>query len=397
MIAGDYILKKHGRELITPSPEKSPNIQCRLDEVLTPGDFGTIVATAALAHDLGNPPFGHSGEDAVRNWFCNGRQVVQGKISDPWLLADFKKWEGNAQGFRIMTKLQLYRERGGMRLSYVTLAAFTKYPFSAEDVAANPLLKKHGFFAAEAEQFQQVARGVGLLKRNDGRGWCRHPLAYLMEAADDICYRIVDFEDGHRLGRIPYHVVEAQLMKVATDVTQERLAQEPDESARVSYLRARSIRALVEQVADVFAQNEDAILQGIVVADLISLTKAGGKGGPLAKIKSIIKQRVYTAPAVLETEAAGFEIIGGLLDTFSNALELQVRAKERVTAGELDHRNQWAEKILQLIPEEFVGRNRVPAPDAYTRLLRITDYVSGMTDTYALSLYRRLKGIALPA
>lgn len=405
MLAGQRILDKHGDEEIIPRPNSEPSIREKLREVLRPSDFGTIVATAALAHDLGNPPFGHSGEDAVSSWFCDTRNggAVHAGIGVAAKLTDFKKWEGNAQGFRILTKLQLYRSRGGMRLTYVTLGAFTKYPHSSECVAKDSSLKKHGFFASEAPEFEEVAKATGLLRRPEHKGWCRHPLAYLMEAADDICYRIVDFEDGFRLGRIPYETVESLLLAIDPKTDPARLKDEPDDQSRVSYLRARAIRVLVDQVAQAFIDNEDRILAGETIRDLITLTPVGQKDGPLEAIKAVIKKRVYTAPAVLETEAAGFEIIGGLLDEFSYAVERRAAYERQIEenaanglsiAPEINHR---ANKVLQLIPEEFVGPGRKPDKDPYIRLLRITDYVSGMTDSYALSLYRRLKGIALPS
>ena len=404
MMVGAHILKTYENEEVTPKPEAEPNETQKLGDVFSPADFGTIIATAALAHDIGNPPFGHSGEDAVRSWFSNSTIAKEAaKTLKPEQRKDFEAWEGNAQGFRILTRLQLYRDKGGMQLTHAALAAFTKYPLTADAVCATAKkpYKKHGFFLSESEQFETVAQATGLLPQTNGQGWCRHPFAYLMEAADDLCYSIVDFEDGYRLGRIPYKVIEDNLIKVDPSIEKIRLLNEPDDQSRVSYLRARCISVLVRQAAEAFIQNEDRVLRGEAIGDLISLTEAGKIAGALDMIKDLTRKYVYTDTKVLETEAAGFEIIGGLLDIFLDAIETKAKYDVEQAAYKIDKTgaepkfDSKAKKVLQLIPDEFVGPEGIPSKDPYIRLLRTTDYVTGMTDSYALNLYRRLKGISL--
>ncbi|MFA5265715.1 MAG: dNTP triphosphohydrolase [Opitutaceae bacterium] len=217
-IAGAVILERHGHELVLNNDQRLP-----LNAVVTPGDIGAILAAAALAHDLGNPPFGHSGEDAVRHWFETSRKLRQTRMRlSAAQRADMRNWEGNAQGFRILTLLQLYRaEGGGMRLTHSTLATFCKYPTQSLDALgkeAPASRKKFGVFQSELTQFQAVANATGLLRQKSGARvtWCRHPLAFLMEAADDVCYRIVDLEDGYRVGCIPFETASKVLLKIAT-------------------------------------------------------------------------------------------------------------------------------------------------------------------------------------
>ncbi len=383
--AGTIILGRHGGEVIDNNgkPEKLRNI-------ITPGDFGPIVAAAALAHDLGNPPFGHSGEDAVRHWFETSSRLkrVRNNMSDVQQ-EDFRCWEGNAQGFRILTRLQLYRAAGGMRLTNSTLAAFCKYPCSSIDARPeraerNASRKKFGVFESEIGYLDAVASATGLIRRKSANGaWCRHPLAFLMEAADDVCYRVIDLEDGYRLGRITYVKAERLLRSIATKVEDSRLEAEHDDVTRIGYLRAVAIARLVEQVTEVFAENEASMLEGKFDESLSELIPSAGS---LADIKTTMKKTVYVTRNVLETEAAGFEIIPGLLDLFWSA----------VSADSSQRNHRRAHKVLELIPADFRGPKGYGGEEIYARMLKIADYVSGMTDSYALSLFRKLNGIALP-
>lgn len=391
MMAGEIVIRKHGKEEVLRYPEGKRPRKSTIAKTFSPSDFGAIVAVAALAHDLGNPPFGHSGEDAVRHWFKNSLygQAARATLPSKVIEKEFDLWEGNAQGFRILTRLQLYRAKGGMRLTNATLGTFTKYPVSADNAGEGKRYKKYGFFDAEADTFSDIANALGLLKDAAG-GWCRHPLTYVMEAADDVCNPIIDFEDGVRLGCIDPKDAIKMLMQVLPKAerpaAQKRLRDEPDPGSKIGYLRALAIRELVKQVSATFSKNEALILRGQYQGDLVSKTPAGCEGGPLSKIKARISEDVYTHAGIIETEAAGFEIIGGLLDLFWIAVE-------EAANGELSYRSK---KILSRIPSEFIGRDRKPHADPYIRLLRITDFVTGMTDGYALELYRKLKGITLP-
>lgn len=384
--AGGVILERHGKERVDNLGKP-----VRLKNLITPADVGAIVATAALAHDLGNPPFGHSGEDAVRHWFETSTRLRNArKTMSSGQQEDFRCWEGNAQGFRILTRLQLYKSNGGMRLTNSTLAAFCKYPCqsidSMEDAEKPPASqKKFGIFQADLNALESIADATGLIRKTTGkRAWCRHPLAFLMEAADDICYRIVDLEDGFRLHRVRYKTVHDLLRGIATEVTDKRLEEEPDERAKVAYLRAVAIRTLIEEASNVFADKEPDMLKGKFDRELLSLTPSSEL---LKEIKTLMKKSVYQTESVLETEAAGFQIIPGLLDLFWSA----------VSADATQRNHRRAHKVLQLIPEDFRGPHGRSSNQIYERMLRITDYVSGMTDSFALALYRKLNGIALPS
>ncbi len=352
-------------------------------------DFGAIVAAAALAHDIGNPPFGHSGEDAIRHWFRTSG-VARRVALPPPDAADFERFEGNAQGFRILTRLQMPDNEGGLQLTCATLAAFTKYPLASDisDPHNRPSAKKFSFFQSEAAWFEQVAEETGLLRREPGRSWwCRHPLAFLVEAADDICYHFVDFEDGMRLGLLSYEEVRKAFLSVFPKEKQPKhlamLRAIRYEKEKVEYLRANAIGEVITQCAAVFMREEKALLAGKFEQALTGCIPATHA---LKKIIDRSRESVYASQRGLEIEAAGFEVIGGLLDLF-------VEAVEEAAANCLSSRSK---ATLRLVPEQFIGPKRKPAADPATRLRRMCDFVSGMTDSYAVGLYKKLRGISLP-
>jgi len=352
---------------------------------ITAADFGAIVATACLAHDLGNPPFGHSGERAIQHWFTHsivGRRV--GRRLTPLQRLNIKKYEGNAQGFRLVTRL-LTPDNPGLQLTYATLGAMMKYPIEASVNAKTrgerASAKKFGFFETERPYALQVARKLGLIPQSNRFFWfCRHPLALLMEAADDICYRISDFEDGCRLGLIEESVVQKLLLKIIDDATAEvKMAAMTQRTARVQYLRARAVAKLVTETAQEFLRSEPALLAGVFDQPLVEVIPSAA---PLHEIYRETKKKVYPHRPVIEVEAAGFEVIGGLLDAFAGAID------ESSGRRNPSHRTK---KLLELMPLEFCGDGGTP----YERLLSVIDFVCGMTDTYAVALYRKLKGISL--
>ncbi len=353
---------------------------------VSPSDFGAIVAAACLSHDIGNPPFGHSGEDAIRLFFEShpvGQQLLV-PLPAP-LRADFLQFEGNAQGFRILTRLQSPDNKGGLQLTVATLGTFTKYPRPADYVGSNTgvSMRKHGFLAAEKIHFTEIARDLKLMAR-DAHAWARHPLAYLVEAADDICYHIVDVEDAYRLGILRYDEVESVLTDIVDDKTlTRRLAGMRDDKGRIEYLRARSINALVEQAAEHFLAIESQLRRGQLDAPILGAVKATAA---MKALRALGESRIYMAPPVVEIEAAGFEVLAGLLAIFSSAVE--ARAKGALNAKE--------RMRLKLIPAQFLGTDGDADADPYQRLLRVTDFVSGMTDSYAVSLYKKVTGISLP-
>ncbi|XHR30297.1 MAG: deoxyguanosinetriphosphate triphosphohydrolase [Chthoniobacteraceae bacterium] len=352
-------------------------------------DVGAIVAAACLAHDIGNPPFGHSGEDAIRHWFAASpvARRVAGVLSEAQR-ADFEKFEGNAQGFRILTRLQMPDNRGGLQLTCATLGAFAKYPrpsYPKRDPKDRRVsAKKFSYFHAEADLFDEVAQRTGLIPSD--AGWRRHPLSFLVEAADDICYRLVDFEDGVRLRLISYQeAAEAFVEVIGNPKFLDIAARMHGDEARIEFLRAIAIGEAIGHISRVFLDHEADILEGRFEQPLLQCTPVSGA------MDAIVRRSVstlYRNPRGLEIEAAGFEVVGGLLDLFVEAVEAAAQKEAPLSP-------RWR-NLLELVPEPSVGPGRKPAPDAYTRLLRMTDYVSGMADSSAVSLYKKLRGISLP-
>lgn len=381
--AGAIILDRHGKDTVENGNESAP-----LKQVVRPGDIGALLAASALAHDLGNPPFGHSGEDSVRHWFDTSPVLEKVREEMPaQQKADLHNWEGNAQGFRLLTRYKLYPNNGGMRLTYSTLATFCKYPNSSTmidpdgDAASR---KKFGFFDADSSQFSAVAKATGLLSKKapNGTVWFRHPLAFLMEAADDICYRIVDLEDGYRVGSIPYARTAKILQKIATKVSKSRLEEIPDRVDQIAFLRAAAINELVKQVTAAFAEHEPAMLRGQFDQPLTSVINSHPV---LEEIKKCMSELVYSEPGVVEIEAAGFTVIPGLLDLYWSAVT--------ATDGQPEYRR--AKKIKKLIPKVYRPNIKNERNRDYYQILRIVDYVSGMTDSFALARYKALHGISL--
>ena len=350
-------------------------------------EFGEIVAAAALAHDLGNPPFGHSGEDAIRHWFETSRiAAVAGEGLSAAQRADITHYEGNAQGFRLITRLQMPDNAGGLQLTHATLAAFTKYPRESVvpgRVHRGASAKKFGFCQSEREHFASVAGHCGLLRRTpDAAWWARHPLAFLVEAADDICYRLVDFEDGFRVGELTYTEVADSFHALMPEGQKPKRLHEADtDKRRVQILRDKAIGCAIDDACAVFLENEAAILAGTFDTPLI---EAGSRREAWAEIQRRSIETIYATPRGVKIEAAGFEVLGGLLDVFVSAL------------NELDAHPRRSGKLLHLVPAENLGPGRRPDPEPYGRLMKILDFVSGMTDTYALGLYKNVRGISLP-
>ncbi|MDR3323478.1 MAG: deoxyguanosinetriphosphate triphosphohydrolase [Zoogloeaceae bacterium] len=348
-------------------------------------DFGAIVAAACLAHDIGNPPFGHAGEDAIREWF-KASGLFDAYEFTPAQRADFERFEGNAQGFRILTRLQS-PNNPGLQLTSAVLATFTKYPRASwlETPLSGNSGKKFGFFQEDAPAFGRVARSTGLPERLPGKAWHRHPLAFLVEVADDTCYLIVDLEDASRLGFVRVEDAELLLADLAgNSVNEGKLARMSEPKERIEYLRAKAIGRLLEGAAAVFLENEAAILCGDFDGDLLG---ASPVATPLQAVKQVAAEQIYVARPALEIETAGFEVLGGLLSLFVAAVEAGAGMRPMTTRERM---------LLKLLPAQFLGAQGQPDRNPYLRLLRVTDFVTGMTDSYAVDLYRKLKGIDLP-
>lgn len=357
---GEIILQRHGE----------------LNQNFSLFDFGAIVAAASLAHDLGNPPFGHAGESAISDFFLHHTlgQSFQQKVTEAeW--ADLIRFEGNAQGFRIL------HQSGGMYLTAATLGAFTKYPcpaFFPERAKERKSQKKFGFFQTEKNAFAETASQLGLTPAGKA-AWNRHPLAFLVEAADDICYNIIDLEDGCRLGLISFEQTVELLSGILRDQFKaDKLQKHIGLNEKLAVLRALTIGKLTEECATVFLDHENEILEGKFDKALADscLSKSA-----LDVIASISREKIYRARTVVEIEASGHAVLPGLLEEFVAA------ATHLVTGGTA----RKYSNLASLISEEIVWQLR-QQPTPYLTLRNVIDFVSGLTDRHAINLFRRIKG-----
>lgn len=354
-------------------------------------DFGAICATAALAHDIGNPPFGHSGEASISHYFTQGKGVaLKSLITDEAKWKDLTSFEGNANGFKILTNYNP-ASGGNVNLTFTTLAAFTKYPTQSlktdtDIVKGKVSQKKYGYFQSEKDIFRTIFSHLEVDQLNE-YSWRRHPLAFLVEAADDICYRIIDFEDGIRIGLIPFNEGEELLKAViGKDFDPQRYNEIGDQREKIAYLRAKSINTLINAASGIFLDNEEALLNGKLDASLIDLLPES-ISEPLNQILMLSVERVYRSKNVLEIEIAGFNVVGELLDAFINAVN------DYHTFGKnLKKERPYSDKLVRLFPKQFL----IESDDHYLRTLRVCEFVAGMTDSYAVTLFRRIKGIELP-
>ena len=348
-------------------------------------EVGDCVHAACLAHDLGNPPFGHSGEEAMRSWFRDWLEL-EGADADLTDLQrqDLRCFEGNAQGFRVLASRPYGGRQGGLQLTCATLAAFTKYPRGARLAADAATYKgkstaKLGVYQAEMPLFRQVAAAAGLQARpGTVDTWRRHPLAFLVEAADDICYLILDLEDGHRIGYVPHAKYVNLLRPIIRQhenfkPSRARRQTREEQLTRAGILRAMAISVLVKQVAEAFLQREQQILLGEFDHQL---TSAIASRAHLDRIEKESITLCYNAREVVQIELAGFEVMAALLR------KLVPAAMDRTVPGAKKLRSMFA----------WLGSGETP----YERLLQATDYISGMTDSYAVDLYRKLYGLSLP-
>lgn len=361
---GQKILEKH------PHLQKVHGYQAN--------DFGAIVAAAALAHDIGNPPFGHSGEKAIGEFFISGAgHIYKEQLSDKEY-QDLCDFEGNANGFKIVTQSRDGRE-GGLRLSYATLGAFTKYP--KESLPKKPSShiadKKYGFFQTERKAFEAVAEELGMLQRSsEHMSYARHPLAYLVEAADDICYTIIDFEDGINLGLIQEEYALEYLINLVRDsINTKKYHQLSNTQDRVSYLRALAIGTLIDEAVDLFMKNEEAILKGSFSTALLDKSKYE------AQINDIITlsiDKIYQSTEVVDKEIAGYDVLNTLLSTYTKAVNNSFRHQE----------SNYDKLILKGLPETI----KTDQDSLYERLLNVCHYVSLLSDSQAILNYKKIKG-----
>ncbi|WP_242157023.1 deoxyguanosinetriphosphate triphosphohydrolase [Aestuariivivens sediminis] len=374
-VVGRSLGRKVGQKLI----EKHPHLQ--KIHGYQANDFGAIVAAAALAHDIGNPPFGHSGEKAIGAFFKHGLGQKFKKELTAKEYQDLCDFEGNANGFKILTESRVGRQ-GGLRLSYATLGAFMKYPKESLPIKPTPHVadKKYGFFQSEKEAFQDIAYELGLLKRSaHDIMYSRHPLAYLVEAADDICYTIIDFEDGINLGLIQEEFALEYLSKIIRHtIKPENYYALTTKTDRIGYLRALAIGTLINETVDLFMHYEDVILRGELDCALLD------KSHYDAQIRDVIKisvEKVYQSREVVEKEIAGFRILTELLEVFITA----IHNSHNHTPSNYDT------LILHLLPERYKETQNT----LQGRLLSVCSFVSNMSDSYAIMLFNKIKGMEI--
>ena len=373
-VVGRSLGRKAGIKLL----EKYPHLQSI--HGYQANDFGAIVAAAALAHDIGNPPFGHSGEKAIGEFFKtgNGTQFKDKLTAKEY--QDLCDFEGNANGFKIVTESRIGRQ-GGLRLSYATLGAFMKYP--KESLPKKPTMhiadKKYGFFQSEKDAFIDVADELGLIKRGaEGElSFARHPLAFLVEAADDICYTIIDFEDGINLGLIQEEYALEYLINLVRDtINTEKYHQLSNTQDRVSYLRALAINTLINEAVDLFIKNEEAILNDSFKTALLDKSKYE------AQVNDIIKlsvEKVYQSDEVIDKEISGYQVIRTLLSVYTQAVNNKCN----------ESLSNYDKLILKGLPNTI----NFESNSLYNRLLNVSHYVASLSDSKAILTYKKIKGI----
>jgi len=350
-------------------------------------DFGHIVSAACLMHDIGNPPFGHAGENAISQFFRESAlgQQLKSTITEEQY-NDLIAFEGNAQGFRLVNK----NNYQGLRLTFATLGAFSKYPRGSTIKQADPgrkSQKKYGYFQSNRETFNAMAGNTGLIKlRNNPPAWCRHPLTFLVEAADDICYSIIDLEDGCNLGLVDFNIVRDLMANIiGSRFVPEKLNKIPSLKEKVGLLRALTIRTLVDQAVEEFLAREQTMLTGeydSALTDHIPATET------LKHIQAISFNKIYKSTPVLQREIAGFEVLQGLLEAFATPVYDQTTSSEKVS---------WRQSsLIRMLPQDTQLDLGQVHGDVYEAMLCLLDFISGLTDSHALSLFRNIRGISLP-
>lgn len=347
-------------------------------------EIGTIVSSACLAHDLGNPPFGHSGEEAISHFFSDGEGLYFKKLLSDEEWADLSHFEGNANAFRLLTHSFNGRRPGGYTMTYTTLASIIKYPFESKAATKG---HKYGFFQSEKEIYKEVAEELGIKQINDNPlQYARHPLVYLVEAADDICYQIMDIEDSHKMRILSYDETISILEnfydknedKENLRIIARTFKVVTDKNERIAFLRAGIINKLINACSDIFCQNYDKIMAGEMKGSLIQQLSGADKTA-YETCTELAYSRIYHTDIVTQIQIAGFKILGTILKEYTDAV--------------LKPETYYARNILSVMPEQY----KVSKEDSmYTKVQTVVDYVSGMTDSYALNLYRKIKGIELP-
>ncbi|MCQ2074950.1 MAG: dNTP triphosphohydrolase [Bacteroidaceae bacterium] len=347
-------------------------------------ETGNIVSAACLAHDMGNPPFGHSGEKAISAYFTEGKgQALKEQLQQvPAWWTDIINFEGNANAFRLLAHKFLGRRDGGFAMTYSTLASIAKYPYSSVYAEGR---HKFGFFDSDAAAFERIATELGMIRLSapgEPLKYTRYPFVWLVEAADDICYLLMDLEDAHKLRLIPTEQTKELMLAFLSDEerahAQSICSMVSDANEQVSYLRSKLIGMLIQECTDVFIQNEHPILDGTFQGSLIKHINETPKEA-YNHLSKISIERIYKSKEVLDVELAGFRIISTLLELMTDAV--------------LNPEREYSKLLINRVSSQY----EINGPDIYTKVLAVLDYISGMTDVYALDIYRKINGNSLPA
>lgn len=358
--------------------QKRPELKDTLVE-----EIGTIVSAACLAHDLGNPPFGHSGEKAIQTFFSEGPgQKIKSMVSSEFW-DDITHFEGNANAFRILTHRFKGRRQGGFVMTYSMLASIVKYPF-ASCLAGNH--GKFGFFASEADSYRKIADELGIFCKSapgEPLKYARHPLVYMVEAADDICYEIMDIEDSHKLKILSFAETEHLLLSFFDEDIQQKIRQRiideelTDENEKVVYMRASVIGKLENECVAAFLAHEEEILAGTFEGCLIDHISERQKKA-YKECEKISYSKIYQSKPVLDIELSGYQIMATLMEVFVEAAVNPSRF--------------YSKQLLRRVSSQYDIENE----NLEERIMAVIDYISGMTDIYALDIYQKINGISLP-
>lgn len=346
-------------------------------------EIGSVISAACLAHDMGNPPFGHSGEHAIATFFSEGPGLKYRDMLTAEQWADITHFDGNANAFRLLTHQFKGRRKGGFVLTYSTLASIVKYPFPA----INAKKQKFGYFLQEEDIYIRIATELGLIRETENADGSiskvnmRHPLVYLVEAADDICYEIMDIEDAHKLKILSYEETRDLMLGFVRPESREHIIERAkdvdDKNENIVYFRSCAIGSLIRECVRVFVENEESILDGTFQGSLIKNTKPEILEA-YHRCEEVAFSRIYRSREVVDIELAGYKIMSTLINLFTDAVMNPHKAYSRL--------------LLDRISSQY----EVDAPDTYSRLMAVLDYISGMTDVFALDLYRKINGESLP-
>ena len=358
--------------------EKRPELRGTMFE-----QIGQIVSTACLAHDLGNPPFGHSGEKAIQTFFTEGAgNALRSEVSSEFW-DDITHFEGNANAFRLLTHQFKGRRAGGFVMTYSTLASIVKYPYASSAASKKG---KFGFFKSEQEYYQRIADEMGIMCKSapdEPLRYARHPLVYLVEAADDICYEIMDLEDAHKLKILTYDETERLLLGFFNQENQEKILKRivdeelKDPNEKVVYMRACVIGKLENECVNTFVENEDAILNGTFEGSLIQHINEVQRNA-YQQCAKLSVERIYRSRPVLDVELSGYKIMETLM--------------EQMTEAVMHPERYYSQQLIERVSSQY----DINSNDLETRIMAVIDYIAGMTDIYALDVYQKINGISLP-